>query len=209
MEGDSTAKCARAFLPPPWHRGRAAARRHDVALPGRAQQRESFLSLSLFLQDPRGWYQHGNIFGAADRLIREKNLPFRRPRRIITHDMLVLSLIFNKHPEFEGRSFAEFFNLLNPYRVQVAHAITEAGTFIDLDKYESMVELAPLLTLLTWLLVRFSWMSSNYGSRFERRRTRPIDDLLVGSHRLHGPSSNWSGRRARRGGGCGDDELGG
>lgn len=93
------------------------------------------------------WYQHGNVFGAADRLIRERNLPFRRPRRIITHDMLVLSLVFNRYPEFEGRSFAEFFNLLNPYRVKVAHAITDAGTFVDLDKYESTVELAPTANL--------------------------------------------------------------
>lgn len=72
-----------------------------------------FYRFHCFYKILEAWYQHGNIFGAADRLVRERSLPFRRPRRIISHDMLVLSLIFNKHPEFEGTSFAEFFTLLN------------------------------------------------------------------------------------------------
>jgi hypothetical protein len=106
-----------------------------------------FYRLLCFYKILEAWNQHGNIFGAADRLIRQKKLPFRRPRRIITKDMLVQSLVFNRSPEFEGKTFTEFFSLLTPYRIRVAHAVTDAGTFIDLDKYDSVVEFGPIANL--------------------------------------------------------------
>jgi hypothetical protein len=94
-----------------------------------------------------GWYNHGSIFGMADRLIRERNLTLRRPRRTITREMLVMSLLFNTHPEFEGRSFANFFQLLNPWRVKIAHFLTEAGEYINFDSYESQLEFGPIANL--------------------------------------------------------------
>ncbi len=93
------------------------------------------------------WYRHGSIFGQADRIIRERGLPFRRPRRTIAREMLNLSLLFTSKPEFLEKTFGQFFDLLNAYRVKVAHAITDAGTFINLDEYEAMVEIAPIANL--------------------------------------------------------------
>lgn len=95
-----------------------------------------------------GWYNHGSIFGQADRLIRDRNLPFRRPRRTITRAMLVMSLLFNTHPEFEGRSFGIFFQLLNPWRIKIAHFLTEEGEYINFDSYESQLEFGPIANLI-------------------------------------------------------------
>jgi hypothetical protein len=93
------------------------------------------------------WYQGGGIFAEADRLSRTRGLAVTRPRRIVTRDMLVLSLVFNSHPEFEGVSFKKFFELLAPWRVQVAHAVTYAGDFLNHDLYESHVVLGPIANL--------------------------------------------------------------
>lgn len=93
------------------------------------------------------WYRSGGIFATADRLVRERNLPFRRPRRTITQDMLVLSLVFNSRPEFREVTFGEYFERLNPWRVKVAHAVTEAGEFVNFDHYETQIELGPVANL--------------------------------------------------------------
>jgi hypothetical protein len=61
--------------------------------------------------------------------------------------MLVTSLVFSAHPEFEGVTFAAFFDLLGPWRTRVAHAVTDAGDFTDFDKYETQIELGPLANL--------------------------------------------------------------
>src|SRR3990172_4255655 len=93
------------------------------------------------------WYKSGGIFAQADRLIREKGLPLSRPRRRITHDTLVLSLVFNAHPEFENVTFVQFFDLLNPWRLKVAHAVTDEGTFVNFDRYEAQTDLGPIANL--------------------------------------------------------------
>lgn len=93
------------------------------------------------------WYQGGGIFAEADRLVRARGLPVTRPRRTVTRDMLVRSLVFAAHNEFEGVSFANFFELLGPWRVRVAHAITDAGEFLNLDLYESQIALGPIANL--------------------------------------------------------------
>jgi len=94
-----------------------------------------------------GWYRHGSIFGRADRLINERNLSFRRPRRNITGDMLVKSLLFNTHPEFEGKSYGEFFHMINSWRVKIAHFLTEDGEYINFDRYKSQLEFGPIANL--------------------------------------------------------------
>lgn len=93
------------------------------------------------------WYRGGGIFAEADRVVRERDLPVRRPRRVVTQEMLVMSLVFQAHREFEGVSFARFFELLEPWRTRVAHAITEAGEFLNLDLYESQIALGPIANL--------------------------------------------------------------
>ena len=106
-----------------------------------------FYRLLCFYKILEAWYRHGSIFGEADRLIREKGLPLKRPRRRVTQEMLSFSLLFKSRPEFENKTFGELFELLNPYRVKVAHAITQAGAFVDFDKYEFMMEIAPIANL--------------------------------------------------------------
>ncbi len=93
------------------------------------------------------WYQGGGIFAEADRLVRAQGLSVTRPRRTVTKDMLVMSLVFEAHKEFEGVTFAKFFELLGPWRVRVAHAITDAGEFLNLDLYESQIALGPIANL--------------------------------------------------------------
>lgn len=93
------------------------------------------------------WYTKGSIFGYADRLVQEKNLSVRRPKRTVTQEMLTMSLLFNRHPEFLDVSFGKFFELLNPWRVKVAHAITDAGDFINLDQYQSQIDVGPIANL--------------------------------------------------------------
>lgn len=93
------------------------------------------------------WYKKGDIFATADRLVREKNLPFRRPRKKITQQMLIMSLVFNSHPEFKGMSFVRFFKSINPWRTKIAHVLTDVGEFINFDKYESQIEFGPIANL--------------------------------------------------------------
>lgn len=93
------------------------------------------------------WYNHGSIFAKADRLIKEHNVSLKRPRRKITQDLLVSSLVFNNHPEFKELSFGDFFQRLSEWRKKVAHAITDSGDFINLDKYEWQLEIGPIANL--------------------------------------------------------------
>ena len=93
------------------------------------------------------WYSHGSIFGEVDRLIKEHNLPISRPSRRISKEMLSLSLLFKSRPEFQDVKFGQFFQLLKPWRVKIAHALTDAGEFVDLDKYDSHAEFGPVANL--------------------------------------------------------------
>ncbi|MFX0202352.1 MAG: methylamine utilization protein MauJ [Candidatus Hodarchaeota archaeon] len=93
------------------------------------------------------WYRNRDIFSYADRIVRENNLPFRRPPRTVTHEMLVISMVFSRHPEFRDVRFGRFFELLNPWRRSVAHAITDEGEFLNFDRYESLIEIGPIANL--------------------------------------------------------------
>ena len=93
------------------------------------------------------WYRSGGLFRAADTLIRDRDLPFRRPRRTVTQDMLVLSMVFSAHPEFRDATFRRFFELLNPWRIRVAHAVTDAGDFVNLDTYAAQTDMGPIANL--------------------------------------------------------------
>ncbi len=86
------------------------------------------------------WYRCRDIFGEADRLIKEHNLPFRRPKRSITKEDIGFTLILNRHPEFEGKRYGRAFEMLNDWRRQVAHALTNAGQFINLDVHDTLIE---------------------------------------------------------------------
>src|SRR5207247_1426336 len=61
---------------------------------------------------------------------------------------LTYSLLFTAHPEFEGQTLGDFFQALNPWRVKVAHAITEASDFFDLDSYVAVAEIVPSANLV-------------------------------------------------------------
>ena len=100
-----------------------------------------------------GWHRNRSVFGRADQVIKRKKLPFTRPRRRVTKEMLVYALLFDSRPDFLNKTFGQLFDLLNPYRVQVAHAITDTGTFVDFDLYKSSLEIAPIANL-TDLIVR-------------------------------------------------------
>ena len=106
-----------------------------------------FYRFLCFYKILEAWYKNKSLFSIADRTIKENGLTIKRKRRRITKEMLVLSLNFHNHPEFEGKTFAEFYQLLNPHRVKVAHAITDSGTFINFDDYDSMLNIAPIANL--------------------------------------------------------------
>jgi len=93
------------------------------------------------------WYKLGATFGEADRIIKEKGLGLTRPKRVVTREMLVMALILDRHPEFEGLRFGRLFELLNPWRVKVAHAVTDAAEFINLDSYGEQLEIVPIANL--------------------------------------------------------------
>ncbi|MDO8700641.1 MAG: methylamine utilization protein MauJ [Deltaproteobacteria bacterium] len=93
-------------------------------------------------------YRSRSLFGFVDHLVKEKGLPFTRPRRTITEEMLVTSLVFESRPEFKNKNFREFFGLLNPWRIKVAHAVTDSGQFINFDKYGSQVDIGPIANLV-------------------------------------------------------------
>jgi hypothetical protein len=94
------------------------------------------------------WYKQSKFFGRADRLISRHKLSFRRPKRVIEQHELTLALIFKSRPELLGVTFGKLFELMNPLRVKVAHALTDDGDFINFDKYESQTEIGPVANLL-------------------------------------------------------------
>ena len=101
------------------------------------------------------FYRHRHIFSITDRIIKEKNLSFKRPKRKITRDMIVKSLIIHRSSEFENLSYGSFFEkLTHNERLMVAHVFpdkdknAEWANLSDYDLYCEFVSLGNLTDLV-------------------------------------------------------------
>jgi hypothetical protein len=124
---------------------------HEAALSLYREGRNStspFYRFLCFYKILEAWRKRAGVFASADRLIREKGLPFRRARPRVTQDMLNLALLFRGRPELLNRTFTQLYDGLAGDRAKVAHAVTESGEFVNLDDYSSQTHLGALANLL-------------------------------------------------------------
>lgn len=81
------------------------------------------------------FYMHKKNFSEIDDIIRTNNLPFKRPKRKITNDMLLQAL--STHTEFKDLTFGTFFEQLRSnQRLQIAHVFPEKGNWANLDNFD-------------------------------------------------------------------------
>lgn len=88
------------------------------------------------------FYERSDIFRKIDRIIKEKNLPIKRPRRRITKDNLVYALV-DPNSSYLGMAYGKFFEeLRSNERLKVAHVFPKDKPFVNLDDFDLYTEYA-------------------------------------------------------------------
>lgn len=95
------------------------------------------------------WALHHSIFKQNSDYIKINKLSIQRVKRTITQEILNFScLSFNEPKQYFNKSFKQFYNELNSYRVKTAHFISRQGDILNFDKYETLKDYYPITNLL-------------------------------------------------------------
>lgn len=114
--------------------------------------RSPYYRFFCFYKMLEAFFEHRELFRQADEIIQKAGLSLKRPRRRVTRDMLVFSLLLRKYPEYEGRTFGWVFERIRSNeRLMVAHVFPEhaQAKMVNLDDYDLYNEFASLSNLVS------------------------------------------------------------
>jgi len=90
------------------------------------------------------FYERSDVFRKIDRIISEKNLPIKRPKRKITKGNLVYALV-GPNSKYLDMPYGKFFQeLRSNERLKVAHTFPKDKPFVSLDDFDLFTEYATL-----------------------------------------------------------------
>ena len=107
-----------------------------------------YYRLLCFYKILEAWYNKTAVFGLRPDQLQKRGFSLHVPKRKISRGMLIYCGALAGFAYLEGMSFGELFDkVLRPYRVKVAHAITEEGDFLNLDILEEREDACILAAL--------------------------------------------------------------
>ena len=93
------------------------------------------------------FYERPDIFRKIDKMISEKQLPIKRPKRKITKDDLIYALV-DPNSKYLDMPYGKFFEeLRSNERLKVAHTFPKNKPFVNLDDFDLFGEYARMTNL--------------------------------------------------------------